>query len=177
MLGYADAIMAGRAGDPDRATRLAAAAETQLANLRGWADSGWADSGWADSGWADIGQMYAAEVALQAGWGDPQRWLTQPRQFFAARGYDRLARRCEALLGKLPPGCRAAGAGVTSGEADVLGLIAEGLSNKEIAARLYLSPRTVEKHVESLLRKTGARSRTQLLTIAGPRTGPGQGAT
>jgi DNA-binding CsgD family transcriptional regulator len=172
MLGYADAIMAGRAGDPDRATRLAAAAETQLANLRGWADSGWADSGW-----ADIGQMYAAEAALQAGWSDPQRWLTQPRQFFAARSYDRLARRCEALLGKLPPGCRAAGAGVTSGEADVLGLIAEGLSNKEIAARLYLSPRTVEKHVESLLRKTGARSRTQLLTIAGPRTGPGQGAT
>ena len=59
----------------------------------------------------------------------------------------------------------------------MLGLIAEGLSNKEIAARLYLSPRTVEKHVESLLRKTGARSRTQLLTIAGPQTGPGQGAT
>jgi DNA-binding CsgD family transcriptional regulator len=162
MLGYADAIMAGRAGDPDRATRLAAAAETQLANFRGW---------------ADIGQMYAAEAALQAGWGDPQRWLTQARQFFAARGYDRLARRCEGLLGKLPPGRRAAGAGVTSREADVLGLIAEGLSNKEIAARLYLSPRTVEKHVESLLRKTGARSRTQLLTLAGPRTGPGQGAT
>ena len=37
----------------------------------------------------------------------------------------------------------------------MLGLVADGLANKEIAARLYLSVRTVEKHVESLLRKTG----------------------
>ena len=37
-----------------------------------------------------------------------------------------------------------------------------GLANKEIAAALRLSPRTVEKHVENLLRKTGARPRTEL---------------
>ena len=36
----------------------------------------------------------------------------------------------------------------------------------EIAERLHLSPRTVEKHIESLLRKTAARSRTQLATLA-----------
>ena len=47
-------------------------------------------------------------------------------------------------------------------------LVAEGLANKEIAARLHLSPRTVEKHVESLMRKAAARSRTQLVAIAGP---------
>jgi DNA-binding NarL/FixJ family response regulator len=46
--------------------------------------------------------------------------------------------------------------------------VAEGISNKEIAARLHVSPRTVEKHIESLLRKTAARSRTQLVAIAGP---------
>ena len=50
----------------------------------------------------------------------------------------------------------------------MLGLVAEGLANKEIAARLHVSPRTVEKHVESLLRKTAARSRTQLVALAGP---------
>ena len=50
----------------------------------------------------------------------------------------------------------------------MLGLVAEGLANKEIAARLALSPRTVEKHVESLLRKTGTRSRTQLASLARP---------
>ena len=41
-------------------------------------------------------------------------------------------------------------------------LVIGGLANKEIAAALRLSPRTVEKHVENLLRKTGARSRTEL---------------
>ena len=54
--------------------------------------------------------------------------------------------------------------GVTPRETEVLGLVSAGLSNKDIAARLYLSHRTVEKHIESLLRKTGARSRTQLAT-------------
>jgi len=51
---------------------------------------------------------------------------------------------------------------VTDREADVLRLVIAGLANKEIAAALRLSPRTVEKHVENLLRKTGARSRLEL---------------
>jgi DNA-binding NarL/FixJ family response regulator len=59
--------------------------------------------------------------------------------------------------------------GVTRREADVLRLLSQGLANKEIGARLHLSPRTVEKHVESLLRKTGSRSRTQLATYAARR--------
>ena len=37
----------------------------------------------------------------------------------------------------------------------MLALVGEGLSNREIAASPYLSPRTVEKHVESLQRNTG----------------------
>ena len=153
LLGYAEAILAGQAGDRDRAASLAAAAGAELTRFRGW---------------ADLGRMCAAEAAVRDGWGDPHRWLTEARQFFAAGGYGRLARRCGALLGRLPPGDWAAGAGVTRREAEVLRLIAEGLSNQEIAARLYLSRRTVEKHVESLLRKSGASSRTQLLAIAGP---------
>ena len=48
----------------------------------------------------------------------------------------------------------------------MLRLVADGLANKQIATRLRLSPRTVEKHVESLLRKTGARSRTGLVAAA-----------
>jgi hypothetical protein len=39
-------------------------------------------------------------------------------------------------------------------------VISGGLASKQIAVRLHLSPRTVEKHVASLLRETGARSRT-----------------
>jgi DNA-binding NarL/FixJ family response regulator len=44
--------------------------------------------------------------------------------------------------------------------------VAEGLSNPEIAATLVLSPRTVEKHVASLLTRTGSRSRAQLAALA-----------
>jgi DNA-binding NarL/FixJ family response regulator len=55
---------------------------------------------------------------------------------------------------------------VTKREADVLRLVIDGLSNKEIAAALRLSARTVEKHVENLLRKTGTRSRTELAVTA-----------
>jgi DNA-binding NarL/FixJ family response regulator len=57
--------------------------------------------------------------------------------------------------------------GITRREADVLELVIEGRPNREIADRLYLSVRTVEKHVEALLRKTGARTRTQLAHLAG----------
>jgi len=64
-------------------------------------------------------------------------------------------------------------AGITAREADVLRLVADGLANKQIAARLHLSPRTVEKHVESLLRKTGARSRTGLVAAASQATARG----
>jgi DNA-binding NarL/FixJ family response regulator len=48
----------------------------------------------------------------------------------------------------------------------VLRLVAEGLANKTIAQRLFLSPRTVEKHVERLLAKTGSTNRAQLVTYA-----------
>ena len=77
------------------------------------------------------------------------------------------------LIGSRPS--RWTGLGITDREADVLRLVAEGLANKQIAARLHISPRTVEKHVESLLRKTAARSRTQLVAVAGPEAGSAAG--
>ena len=49
-----------------------------------------------------------------------------------------------------------------SREEEVGALIAQGLANKEIAARLFLSVRTVETHVHNLLNKLGVNSRTQI---------------
>jgi DNA-binding CsgD family transcriptional regulator len=49
--------------------------------------------------------------------------------------------------------------GITPREAEVLGLLAEGLANKEIAARLGFSTHTAKFHVESLLRKLDAANR------------------
>jgi len=49
---------------------------------------------------------------------------------------------------------------LTSREYDVLSLMSEGLSNKEIASRLFVSPKTVEKVVSGIFRKLGVSSRT-----------------
>ncbi len=56
--------------------------------------------------------------------------------------------------------------GVTRREAEVLAALAERSTNADIAARLYLSERTVESHVASLLRKLGARNRVELGDLA-----------
>ena len=55
---------------------------------------------------------------------------------------------------------------VTRREAEVLDALTERLTNAEIAARLYLSERTVESHVSSLLRKLGAGNRVELGDLA-----------
>ena len=57
-------------------------------------------------------------------------------------------------------------AGLTVRERQVLGLVAEGLSNDEIAARLFLSPLTSKTHVSRIMTKLDARDRAQLVVIA-----------
>lgn len=56
--------------------------------------------------------------------------------------------------------------GLSERETEVLGLLAVGLSNKEIAAKLGVSPNTVKTHVARLLEKLGARRRTEAIQKA-----------
>jgi DNA-binding NarL/FixJ family response regulator len=88
-------------------------------------------------------------------------------------GEERLASTCRDLLrragaptrrgrGAGPVPARLRAAGVTSREFDVLRLVRDGLPNAEIAARLYVSTRTVETHVAHLLAKSGTADRTAL---------------
>jgi len=139
-------VLEGRSGRPGRADAIVAGHATAFANCEAW---------------ADLAGFIAAPRALADGWGEPVRWLTAARDRFTNLGLDRLAGRCTELLRDASPNPWV-GEGVTDREADVLRLVIDGLANKEIAAVLRLSPRTVEKHVENLLRKTGARSRTEL---------------
>jgi DNA-binding CsgD family transcriptional regulator len=152
LLGYADAILAGRVGDGSRATDLAAAADLDLQHYPVW---------------ADLARLIAAEPALLQSWGQPRPWLEAAADVFGRHQIEPLAARCRQLLARPQP-TRWSRLGITDRQADVLRLVASGISNKEIAARLHLSPRTVEKHVENLLRLTAARSRTQLVVLAGP---------
>jgi len=154
LLGYADAVSAGRQGRTADAEAAFAAADRQMGPLVAW--------------YRQYARRLAAEAALADGWGEPVAWLREAAAYFAARGDDRVAAACRALLrrvgapvprpvgdGDLPGPLRALG--VTEREADVLRLVAQGLGNREIAERMFLSPRTVEKHVASLLSKTGLR--------------------
>jgi DNA-binding CsgD family transcriptional regulator/tetratricopeptide (TPR) repeat protein len=146
LIAFAQAVLEGRLGRPARADAIIAGHATAFVNCETW---------------ADLARFIAAPRALADGWGEPIRWLVAARDRFTSLGLDQLAVRCTGLLKGASPNPWA-GEGVTEREADVLRLVIDGLANKEIAAALRLSPRTVEKHVENLLRKTGARSRTEL---------------
>jgi len=57
-------------------------------------------------------------------------------------------------------------AGLTAREQDVLGLVAEGLSNTEIAERLHIGITTVKTHITSLMAKTESPNRVRLALFA-----------
>jgi predicted ATPase/DNA-binding CsgD family transcriptional regulator len=57
-------------------------------------------------------------------------------------------------------------AGLTSREVEVLGLVATGMTNAQVAQRLFLSPRTVHRHLNSIYHKLGVRSRTAATVFA-----------
>ncbi|KAB2345216.1 ATP-binding protein [Actinomadura rudentiformis] len=178
-LHYADAIAAGRAGHVKRAASLLAAGDDALAHHH-W--------------WRRLCRSLVLEAAVTDGWGDPVPALRTDLAAFERTGEIRLARTTRDLLrcagaptrrgrGRtpVPSGLRAAG--VTSREMDVLMLLTEGLTNRQIGERLFLSHRTVDTHVASLLAKTGTASRLELRAHkisarqADPQSLPKQGAS
>ncbi|MCU7727613.1 LuxR C-terminal-related transcriptional regulator [Actinoplanes sp. KI2] len=70
------------------------------------------------------------------------------------------------LRADIPYAIPAGPAPFTAREADVLELLRQGLTYREIASRLALSPKTVEKHVGAIMRKTGAKNRTAAVMTA-----------
>ena len=71
-----------------------------------------------------------------------------------------------ARLPSPPPAPAALPDGLTPREGEVLGLIAAGLTNREIARKLFVSEATVKTHINSLLGKLGVTDRTQAATTA-----------
>ncbi len=109
-----------------------------------------------DAGRAQIAQAIRAAAAGQAVL-DP---AVQRRLLAAASG----GSAASAPASGTPTGT--APDGLTPREVDVLRLIAAGLSNREIASRLFLTEATVKSHINRLFAKTGVRDRAQAVQYA-----------
>jgi DNA-binding CsgD family transcriptional regulator len=95
-------------------------------------------------------------------WARARTSLTAALTEFDTLGAARWAEKAGADLARLP-GRRPAPAGeLTETEGRVAALVAEGLSNKEVAARLFVSVRAVEANLSRIYAKLGIRSRTEL---------------
>ena len=148
---------AGRCGDAGRAARLLGAAHGL---------------------WRTGGPLLYGSAPWS---GEHDRCVAAARRGLGDRGYEAAFRQGAELsiadavryaLGDDAPavphaaparrGHRKAGVGLTPRELQVAELVAQGLSNKDIATRLVNSRRTVESHVENILRKLGFTSRTQV---------------
>ena len=79
---------------------------------------------------------------------------------------DRARRLLRDLGERLPPPHRLVTGDLSDRELQVVRLVAEGLSNNEIAARLYISPRTVTTHLQHVYQRLGLASRTALIRWA-----------
>jgi DNA-binding CsgD family transcriptional regulator len=125
-----------------------------------------------------LGLRLLAEAAIEGGWAGPGPWLRTAESYFHRTGARRVAAACRSLLrrsgesvsqrrrGSEAIPSRLRQVGVTVREYEVLALLADRLTNREIGERLFLSPRTVETHVASLLTKTGQPDRAALARYA-----------
>jgi DNA-binding CsgD family transcriptional regulator len=126
--------------------------------------------------WSELGCAYEAALALaDADEEEPlRRALDQLQQLGARPAATIVARRLRQLgvrgVVRGPRhSTRAHAAALTTREADVLRLLSDGLRNATIAERLFVSPRTVEHHVSSILSKLGVQSRGEAVAEAGRR--------
>jgi DNA-binding NarL/FixJ family response regulator len=104
---------------------------------------------------------YQARLASDRGHADrAQALANEARALATPIGQQRVL----AVLDRAAPSSRPAG--LSEREIDVLRLVAEGLSNQEIGARLHISANTAANHVRSILTKTGAANRTQAAIFA-----------
>ena len=157
---YAGAVLHGRNGNSGEADRCVAVAESIQ------------PTPW----FQHHARLLIAPSAHRDGWGEPIRWLRDGAAYFDGRGDDYLASSCRALLTKLgqraprrirddqvPMNLRRYG--ITARESEVLGLLAEARSTRDIATLLHLSPKTVERHIANLATKLGVDGRTGVVAF------------
>jgi LuxR family transcriptional regulator, maltose regulon positive regulatory protein len=167
----AEGVVAEAVGDHDAARRAFEDAVHQLAGTGTPFESGIART--------DLVRALAREGRSR----DAERQAAVARELFAAMGAQHMIERVAAALAH-PGGGDAPGAGasaaardgqtaaarrtspLTRRETEVLRLVAEGLTNREIAQRLVVSEHTIHRHVANILRKLDASSRAAAVAAA-----------
>jgi DNA-binding NarL/FixJ family response regulator len=102
---------------------------------------------------------HAQFAASQGRTEDARRLADEARAIAASIGQNRVVELADSVLRTGPDG-------LTDREVEVLRLLAEGLSNRAIGERLYISTNTAANHVRNILIKTGAANRTQAAMYA-----------
>jgi DNA-binding NarL/FixJ family response regulator len=122
----------------------------------------------AAAAWERLGCPY--EQADSLGDADRAEELLEALEIFDRLGAVPAATRCRTRLrelgvARIPRGPRpatlASPAGLTPRQTEVLALVASGLTNTEIADRLFISPKTVDHHVSDILVRLGAADRSE----------------
>jgi DNA-binding CsgD family transcriptional regulator/tetratricopeptide (TPR) repeat protein len=163
---YANAIVRGRAGDHAGAAGEVAEGDAAAAPLA-W--------------FQHHARRLVAEAALADGWGEPVAWLRDSLAAFEARGDDDLVASCRRLLAQagapvprrvaadegVPEDLQAKG--ITARELEVLVLLAEAMPTRDMAEHLFLSPRTVERHISNIAAKVGVPGRAGVVAFAAAR--------
>jgi len=97
---------------------------------------------------------------------DAREQLRAAQELFDSVGFAAFTHRVSVELHATSEAARKrkgdGGNGLTPQEAEIAGLVADGLSNRQVAGRMYISQNTVEYHLRKVFRKVGVRSRTQL---------------
>ena len=128
--------------------------------------------------WKDLGCPYehATMLALYGDEHEQREALSTFERLGATPAAQMLRKQMRGQgIRRVPRGARAStqsnSQGLTSREAEILALLSKGLRNAAIAKRLFVSTRTVDHHVSSILRKLGVQSRAKAISMAQPQTG------
>jgi DNA-binding CsgD family transcriptional regulator len=97
---------------------------------------------------------------------DAREQLRAAQELFDSVGFAAFTHRVSVELHATSEAARKrrgdGGDGLTPQEAEIAGLVADGLSNRQVAGQMFISQNTVEYHLQKVFRKVGVRSRTQL---------------
>jgi predicted ATPase/DNA-binding CsgD family transcriptional regulator len=155
------ACIAGATGEPVRAARLFGAAEAMRDTL---SEAVVFQHTPEEAAWREPSRARARSRLGDAAWEDE---LSEGRAMGLKEAIEyAISPEIPSATTQEQPSTSEPPAGLTRREVEVLGLVATGLTNAQVAERLFLSPRTVQRHLNSIYHKIGVTSRTAATRFA-----------